>query len=221
MTKRLEILVSLVEPCKTFADVGCDHGLVSKAVTKSGQAGKVYAGDISEKSLQKAIKNIDNGLIDRFFAFVSDGFKSMPDDIDEAMIAGMGGEEIVSVLECAPESLETIILQPMKNADKVRRFIIDECFYPDVDYTFYDKGKFYDVIRAKRIKPRDFLPYSADEIEFGRDNVQNKSDDFLRFLSDRLKEYSFALEKVKDREVKISLEKKISKIKELLSNENL
>ena len=42
-------------------------------------------------------------------------------EIDDIVIAGMGGEEICSILESATFLPKTLVLQPMKNADKVRK----------------------------------------------------------------------------------------------------
>ena len=36
MADRLKTLLSLISPCKQFADVGCDHGYMAKAVLDGG-----------------------------------------------------------------------------------------------------------------------------------------------------------------------------------------
>ena len=44
------------------------------------------------------------------------------------------------------------------------------------DFTFYSQNKFYDAISA--VKGEDF--YSPKEIIFGRDNLKDKPDGFIR-----------------------------------------
>ncbi|MBQ9710013.1 MAG: tRNA (adenine(22)-N(1))-methyltransferase TrmK, partial [Clostridia bacterium] len=54
MTKRLQTLLSALTPCRKLADVGCDHGYLSKAALDSGLAEAVVVSDISSPSLEKA-----------------------------------------------------------------------------------------------------------------------------------------------------------------------
>ena len=101
MNGRLEEIFSAIEPCKIFADIGCDHGLMTEAVLRSGKCQKAVVSDVSKKCLEKAenlLKNyIDEG---RVSSVVSDGFDNLP-DVDLALIAGMGGEEISLILKKA------------------------------------------------------------------------------------------------------------------------
>ena len=56
MNKRLEIIFSEIAACSSFADVGCDHGYIAKAVLDSGKCDDVIISDISAPSLKKAEK---------------------------------------------------------------------------------------------------------------------------------------------------------------------
>lgn len=47
-------MAELVPECEVFADIGCDHGILSEYIISSGKAKKVLASDISENSLAKA-----------------------------------------------------------------------------------------------------------------------------------------------------------------------
>ena len=122
MTKRLNQLFSLISKCRTFADVGCDHGFISKMVLDTEKAEKVIISDISKPSLKKA-ENLLKNYGDRVISVVSDGFNSYDDKPDQAIIAGMGGEEIIKILSSSEFVPDRLILNPMKNADKVRRFL--------------------------------------------------------------------------------------------------
>ena len=121
MKKRINEILSFVTKSECFADIGCDHGKVALSVLKSGICGKVIAADISEESLMKVVKTADNERIDGLLTFVSDGFKAIPYAVDQAVIAGMGGEEICKIILEAGHKPERLILQPMKNPEKVCR----------------------------------------------------------------------------------------------------
>lgn len=46
---RLDKIFSFVDECDIFADIGCDHGYLSKAVADSGKAKRIICTDISRK----------------------------------------------------------------------------------------------------------------------------------------------------------------------------
>ena len=71
---RIDAICTLIEPCKTLIDVGCDHGLVSLYALKIGVE-KVIASDISEGSLNKARTLIVDDERAKFT--LSDGFKNI------------------------------------------------------------------------------------------------------------------------------------------------
>ena len=147
----------------------------------TGRAQKVIFTDISQKCLNKAEtlakKEI---LLGKAKTVVCDGLSGVTDDIDTAIIAGMGGEEIIKILsECLPRlPIKTLVLQPMKNADKLRAFLIDGGFSLIRDYTFMDAGKYYDLIKAQKTDKK-IAPYTADELAFGKENLTVKGADFI------------------------------------------
>ena len=95
---RLEVLVSLVPSCKVLADVGCDHGYLSKYALDKNLCDRVIISDISVKSLEKA-RNLLKPYGDKVKSYVCDGLKSYEGQADFAVIAGMGGEEICLILK--------------------------------------------------------------------------------------------------------------------------
>ena len=99
MTKRLTKIFEQLPTCNTFADVGCDHGYLAKAMIQSGKCKRVIISDISAPCLQKAkdllSEELQSGVAT---AVVSNGFQNVP-PCDLALIAGMGGEEIASILQ--------------------------------------------------------------------------------------------------------------------------
>lgn len=200
---RLDILFDLIGEGEVFADVGCDHGYIAEMVLKSGKYKKVILSDISKKSLDKAV-NLLSTYGDRVEFIVSDGFDNYIAQPDGAIIAGMGGEEIVKILSgnILPNNL---VLAPQKNTDKVRKILLDKGYKILKDFTFYSQGKFYDAISAE--KGEDF--YSPKELIFGRDNLSEKPDGFIR----KIKFEIGVLEGVLEDEKASKLSKETAKIK--------
>ena len=174
MTERLEVLYSLIGSGKTFADVGCDHGYISKAVIDNNKFEKVILSDVSEKSLEKA-KELLSQYGDKVEFIACDGFLGYTTTPDEAIIAGMGGEEIIKILS-ESKMPESLVLAPQKNTEKVRKFLLENGYRLEKDFTFYTAGKFYDAILAKIGSDE----YSPMEVIFGRDNLKQKPQAFIK-----------------------------------------
>lgn len=215
MTKRLERIFSEIPKCDSFADVGCDHGFIAEKMILSGKCSNVTITDISAKSLQKA-KNllkthIEKGVVN---AICTDGLKDVSNKTETVLIAGMGGEEIIKILQESAFLPPVLILQPMKNVDKVRRTLFETGYGIVKDYLFYDK-KYYNLIVA-RLNEK-VLPYSENEFIFGRDNLKTLSDDFRLYLSKELSIINKSLSLVESDAEKIILEEKLKLYKEVIN----
>ena len=207
---RLEVIFSEITKANAFADVGCDHGYASEYVIKNNLANKVYASDISEKCLKKAENLLKDYLGKSVFTFVCDGLKNVP-KADEVLIAGMGGEEIISVLKGAGYYPDKLILQPMKNTDKVRAFLSQSGYKLIKDYTFKDK-KFYDLIVAER----GIENLTDDEITFGKDNLKGLYPAFNEKISREIELNKKVLENAYlSDENRLSTQKRLSKLEEI------
>ena len=176
---RFSEIFSQIKKADVIADIGCDHGYISKMVADACLANKIVMTDISEKCLNKArILLKDEIASSKAVSFVTSGLTGVDFKVDEVIIAGMGGEEIIHILEeCLFRlGIKTLVLQPMKNPDKLRRYLVKNGFFIERDYTFKDGGKFYDLIVA--VLNGKTVDYTNDDYEFGRENLLKKGDDF-------------------------------------------
>ena len=147
-TPRVAALVSELAPCASLADVGCDHGYCTLAALERGLCARAVVTDISARSLQKAERLLAPYIAQgRVQSVCCDGLAGVPADTEQVLIAGMGGEEIVTILTRGflPPRL---VLQPMKNAPKVRRFLVEAGYRLEHDYTLFVGRKYYDIVRA-------------------------------------------------------------------------
>lgn len=184
MTERLSIIFGHIPNCEKFADIGCDHGYVTKAMLDLGKCEFAVASDISDKCLDKARALIKNEIEEKKAVCIrSNGFLNLP-KVDVALISGMGGEEIIGIILGAKELPKTLVLQPMKNADKLRAVLIKLGYGLSVDYTFKSDGKFYDLIKAEKCaKPKKL---SKKEIKYGKDNLAFLPIAFIEKLNARI-----------------------------------
>ena len=210
-TKRLSVLYGELKGGGVFADVGCDHGYVAEKAIDDGIFDKVIISDISEKCLKKAEERLSVSHSGKFSAYVSDGFDNLP-HVDETLISGMGGEVMTAMLSRRKDKPERLVLQPMKNAEKLRLFLINNGYKIVRDYTFKD-WKYYHVVVAEKSDEKDV--YTKSELAFGRDNLKEKSEDFQDFIKDKIKVFEEAANNACYPE-KEQLEQKVAELKEIL-----
>lgn len=180
-SKRIDTLCALLVPAKTFADVGCDHGYCTEYMLKNGLCERAVFSDISRGSLKKAEMLLGAYVkAGRATPVLGDGFFGVPKDTEEVLIAGMGGSEIVSILSDKTYGFlpKRFVFQPMHDAEKLRRYLVEAGAYIERDYTFEDR-KFYEVIVGGYDGVKSET-YSEAEYEFGRDNLRERGNAFLQ-----------------------------------------
>ena len=180
LTLRLNTILEALANCNTFADVGCDHGYVAEGMLSAKKCHFAYVTDVSSVCLQKAEELLKNNYKGKFEAIVTDGLKNVP-KVDQVLIAGMGGELICEILKNADFLPDRLVLQPMKNTDKVRKTVIELGYKMLKDTTFKDV-KYYDLLVCEKGEES----YSDYEIEFGRDNLREKGEAFKEVILKKL-----------------------------------
>jgi len=199
--KRLEKVLSLLEKdIPLLADIGTDHGYLALCAITQKNAQLVYASDISKDSLLKAQElAVKYNLQDRIKCIVSDGFKNLKSiHINTAVIAGMGGNEIVKILQQLEDkkAVDYFILQPMQDVEVLREYLLSEGFVITHDEIVEDKGKFYSIIKCKY--DGNVKVYNLEDIVIGMTDKKEKGQDFLKFVEQ-------SIEKLKPREKYLSV----------------
>lgn len=187
LSPRLEAVVDLCPKAKIIADIGCDHGLVTAELVLQNKTDMVIATEKSEQCLNKAISLADSINITPFVSFrQGDGFNAITkhDKIKFAVIAGMGGDEIIHILESKPKKLFNFVLQPMKDVPKLREYLITHGFKILVDKLIKEDDKFYTVISVTKGSDR----LAELEIFFGKTNFTDNYEVFYEYLMLRQKQ---------------------------------
>lgn len=181
-SKRIDTLCSLLEKTNVFADVGCDHGYCSEYMLKNELCNKAILSDISKGSLQKAETLLADYIeAGKAVSVLGNGFYGVDKEVDEVLIAGMGGSEIVDILSDKKYGFipKQFIFQPMHDAEKLRRYLLANGAYISRDFTFSDV-KYYDVICGGKLEAGGHVrDYSDAEYEFGRENLEKMPTAFV------------------------------------------
>jgi len=111
ISKRIEEIINFLDRCNTLADIGCDHGYVAVEAIKREIANKVFAVDINFHPLLKAKELSKKENVDDKIEFLlGNGFDPIEEEVDEAVIAGMGAENICSILSEAKDRISNTTL---------------------------------------------------------------------------------------------------------------
>lgn len=154
MNKRLTAIADLVKSGRGLVDVGTDHGYLPAALATSGYPGALYASDINAGPLLSARRTAaEAGLSDRISFLLCDGLALCPPgEIDTIVIAGMGGDMIVKILDEAEWCMDPryhLILQPMTKAEVLRYWLVYNEFAIESE-TIAEEGKaLYQIISAR------------------------------------------------------------------------
>ena len=152
MNKRLQIISEYISN-KGFVDVGTDHGYLPIHMAENGYKGKIFASDVNADPLNKAIRNAkEAGLSDKIDFFLCDGLEKCPrDEIDTIVVAGMGGDMIVKILDegywCMSSDYK-LILQPMSKQEILRYWLVYNDFEINHELQLEENGTIYQIIVA-------------------------------------------------------------------------
>jgi len=103
--------------------------------------------------LNKAIRNAkEAGLSDKIEFFLCDGLEKCPrDEIDTIVVAGMGGDMIVKILDegywCMSSDYK-LILQPMSKQEILRYWLVYNDFEINHELQVEENGTIYQIIVA-------------------------------------------------------------------------
>lgn len=167
------------------ADIATDHGYIAEKVVNNPRVKKVIATDISEKCLQKIIDLIKNRQIDNIETIVGDGLIPI-DKTDIAVIAGIGGYEIINMIEKQNKTnngelkCRYFVLQPAQNEFELRKWLFKNNIYVLKDYVVEDAKRFYPIIVINVLK-KQRNKSNLFNLKLGRDNDINSAD-FKNYL---------------------------------------
>lgn len=209
LKERLSAVFIEVPIGSVVADIGADHGKLSASLISTKRASKVIAVDISKDSLKKTIE-LARKLDVEIDARVGDGLSVIhkEDGVDVVVIAGMGGYEILKILEKATVTFDRYILVPHQNAKELRETLASK-FFIEKDYVVKENGKFYSLI----VLTKGSTNLSNIEMEFGKDLYSGLAQEML---SEKLKKYKKYCEKIRKIEEKEQLQSKIAMIEKVL-----
>ncbi len=150
LSPRLETVYELAGSGDTIADIGTDHAYLPARLVLDGKYRRAVASDVVPGPLENARRTLTAlDLSDRIDLRLAPGLKSLRQgEAETAVIAGMGGELIASILEDGPVP-ERLILQPMTREEKLRRFLMEAGFVIEKERLVREGRRIYSVMLSR------------------------------------------------------------------------
>ncbi len=150
---RLSAAASLVRPGSSAADIGCDHGRLAVHLVQSGRCPFVIAADLRPGPLQKAQALAQlHGVQQQVSCRLGDGLSVVqPGEVQDIVIAGMGGGTIADILAAAPwvqSKTINLVLLPTTQAPELRCWLYENGFVLQREVPVLDGGYCYTVQQA-------------------------------------------------------------------------
>ncbi len=153
LRSRLNMAAQMVRKGSRIADIGTDHAYLPAALILDGTVPCAIAADLRKGPLENAEATVKHyGIDEKVQLRLSDGLKCVdPSEVDDIIIAGMGGILISEILEAAPwvkDKNIQLILQPQTHDDVLRKWLWENGFEITNEASCFDDGKTYICMSA-------------------------------------------------------------------------
>lgn len=153
LTARLQLLANWVPRGSALVDVGTDHAYLPVWLMLEGRLRSAIACDLRSGPLSRGRDTAGHyGVLDRIRFRQCDGLAGVdPQEADTVVIAGLGGENIVSILAGAAwtaDGSHTLLLQPQTRAEELRAFLCANGYAIRRERLVVDRGTMYPVLEV-------------------------------------------------------------------------
>ncbi|MDI3316179.1 MAG: class I SAM-dependent methyltransferase [Bacillota bacterium] len=190
LSPRLLAIARQVPPERVVADVGTDHALLPIYLVSTGITPRAIAVELRRGPLDQARHNVQSfGLGDQVELRQGDGLEALaPGEAEVVVIAGVGGDRIVEILERQPDVRASVlcwIFQPMSQAGGLRRWLVAHGYRLADEELVAEGDRIYEVIRAQ---PGREPPQEALVMEIGPRLWERREPLLIPLLRRRLEE---------------------------------
>lgn len=154
LSKRMQSVADMIQPCDAVGDIGCDHAFVSIYLVEQRRAKRVIASDVRRGPIAIAKRNIEAmNLSDQIEIRMGDGLDTIvPGEVNAVVLAGMGGMLMIDILERGEEVVtrcDQLVLQPQSDIEKVRRYLVEKGYHLADEQMLIDAGKYYNLLDVR------------------------------------------------------------------------
>ena len=179
MTKRLELIASLIDENDRVIDIGTDHAYLPIMLYQKKI--KCMGTDIHEKALASAYHNLEEYHLEKEIPLVlTDGLKNIDvSNYNTLVIAGMGYSTIKHILEDKTrlKKINKIIVQSNNDYDKLRSFLNQLNYTLKEEYILEDKNHIY----------KNYYKQDLNKLKQILKNIPNNHQEEKQLINDKIK----------------------------------
>lgn len=154
LSPRLRAVAGFVRQGSRLADIGTDHAALPVYLVQKGRVISAVASDVNRGPLDRAADTVlKYGCPEQVILRESDGLRGIaPQEADDIVIAGMGGELIARILGDCPwicSREKRLVLQPMTHAEALRAFLYRMGFQIRAERVVQEGEKLYLILCAQ------------------------------------------------------------------------
>lgn len=154
LSKRMQSVADMIQPCDAVGDIGCDHAFISIYLVEQHRTERVIASDARRGPITIAKRNIEAmNLSDQIEIRMGDGLDTIvPGEVNAVVLAGMGGMLMIDILERGEEVVtrcDQLVLQPQSDIEKVRRYLAEKGYHLADEQMLIDAGKYYNLLDVR------------------------------------------------------------------------
>src|SRR5699024_2728226 len=191
-SKRLTAIAKYITDDSILAAIGSDHAYLPCFVCFNNPSIQSIAGAVQKGPYQHAKKNVNKHArstqIDVSLAH-SLQIITAKANIDTTVIAGMGGQLMIDILQSAKEKLptiDTIITQPNTNLQLVRQYLNVVGYHLTKEHIMKENGIIYEILVAKQSAADPYFYHDEKEFYFGPFLFQEQPKLFLEMWQQEL-----------------------------------
>ena len=153
LSNRLQKIANLVDIHDKIADVGCDHAYLSIYLAENKLCEGIIATEVVEGPYNIALNNIKKyHLENKKNLYLTNGLENVDDEINTIIIAGMGANTMIKILNNYKKinKIDKLIVQSNNDWELLRRYLNEIGYYIEKEVYVYENKKDYITIVAQR-----------------------------------------------------------------------
>ena len=223
----MQAVAAMVTSGGVLADIGTDHGYVPIALVQNHRIAGAIAMDINEGPLARAKEHIASAGLEGYIQTrLSDGVQALKvQEADSILIAGMGGELVIHILEEGEEvcrAAAELILQPQSEIRRVREYLRAHNYKIVDEDMVCEDGKYYPMMRVIHVDSDESWSKMNEESRIACDIygpllLRNGNPVLRRFLVRQHRQLTEIIQSLKQQKQTQAIIKRIGELQQELS----
>lgn len=209
---RLKTIYSFIDFNDSVADIGCDHGYLLIELAKNGFKNSLLGVENKVGPFNSFLYNLKINKLDTIINYsLSSGLEKVDSKYNSIVLAGMGTENIIKIINEHKEKLnfiDSFIVDSHTEVPKLRKFFINLGYKIEKEKIIEENKIVYEIIRFVKGSTN----YSKIELKYGPIILKDKDEDFINIYTSRL---NYLKETVKTASNNVYLNKLNNEIKEI------